>query len=157
MEGIKEEVENKIEDVVTEKLAEVAPAAVEAVAKAAEAVADKIVSWSEVKVEAKIEDLPKPVAEVVAKLEANPEVKKAMDNLVAEVDGRVITCWSCFGWDVSLRISRRIAKTSLDTPVAVPTVTIPLAPSAQPVEVLPPQVESPSSSAPPAENTTAYA
>jgi hypothetical protein len=154
MEGIKEEVENKIEEVVTEKLAEVAPEAVEAVA-------DKIVSWSEVKVEAKIEDLPKPVVEVVAKLEAkleaNPEVKKAIDNLVAEVDGRVITCWSCFGWDVSLRISRRIAKTSLDTPVAVPTVTIPLAPSAQPVEVLPPKVESPSSSAPSAENTTAYA
>jgi len=154
MEGIKEEVENKIEEVVTEKLAEVAPAAVEAVA-------DKIVSWSEVKVEAKTEDLPKPVVEVVAKLEAkleaNPEVKKAIDNLVAEVDGRVITCWSCFGWDVSLRISRRIAKTSLDTPAAVPTVTIPLAPSAQPVEVLPPKVESPSSSAPPAENTTAYA
>ena len=150
MDAVKELVEQKIAEVlVEEKKAEVVEAA------------GKVVDWVDVKVEekseeiaAKVDEVLKPVAEALAKLEENPDVKKAIDAVVAQVDGRLVTCWCCCGWDLSLRISRRSAKTSLGKPAVVPPVVpLPLL-SSQPVEVSPPKVESQPSEAPAVENKT---
>lgn len=158
MESIKEVVEQKVEEVITnkvvdQKIAEVAPQVVESAAK--------VVDWVDVKVEtkteevaAKVDELLKPATAVLAKLEENPEIKKAVDAVVAQVDGRMVTCWCCCGWDLSLRISRRNAKTSLDKQVVAPSVVPLPAPSSQSAEVLPPKVESPPSEVRPLENIT---
>ena len=150
MDAVKELVEQKIAEVlVEEKKAEVVEAA------------GKVVDWVDVKVEekaeeiaAKVDEALKPVTDIIAKLEENPDVKKAIDAVVAQVDGRLVTCWCCCGWDLSLRISRRSAKTSLGKPTVVPPVVPLPVLSSQPVEVSPPKVESAPSEVPAVENKT---
>lgn len=152
MDTVKDVIEQKVAEVIGDKVTE------EKVVEAA----DKVVDWAEVKVEqkaeevaAKVDEALKPVTDIIAKLEENPEVKKAIDAVVAQVDGRLVTCWCCCGWDLSLRISRRSAKTSLGKPAASLTVELPPVPSVQSTEVLPPKVESLPSEVPVVESKTA--
>lgn len=62
----------------------------------------------------------KKVENIVDKLDDNPAVKKVMDevsdSVIEQVDGRVVSC-GCFGWDLSLRISRKKSRSSPTKPL----------------------------------------
>jgi hypothetical protein len=153
MDAIKEQIEQKVEDVIIDKVEELAAPAADA--------ADKVADWVETKTEkaseevaAKVDEALKPVTDVIAKLEENPEVKKAIDAVVAQVDGRMFTCWCCCGFDLTLRISRRVPKTSLAKQPDLQSVALPVVQSTQPVESSPPKVEVPSSEPPAEESKT---
>lgn len=150
MDTIKEQIEQKVEDVIIDKVEELAAPAADA--------ADKVADWVETKASeelaAKVDEALKPVTDVIAKLEENPEVKKAIDAVVAQVDGRMFTCWCCCGFDLTLRISRRVPKTSLAKQPDLQSVALPVVQSTQPVESSPPKVEVPSSEPPAEESKT---
>ena len=116
--------------VVTEK-------AVELVETKAEEIGDKagkVVDDELGKVEEKVNDLlktfegrlkeveaVKKVENIVDKLDDNPAVKKVMDevadSVIEQVDGRAFSC-GCFGWNLSLRISRKKTQSSPTKPLA---------------------------------------
>jgi len=97
LEKVVEQMEEKKEEV-EKKVDEVADKAEEAVEKAAEEVGKKL------------EEAAKPLADILDKLDDNPQVAKALDMIDDvigdQLDGREISC-SCFGWLVALRIARK--------------------------------------------------
>ena len=153
MDAIKEQVEQKIEDIVIGKIDELTAPAVDAADKIADWVEDKTEKASE-EVAEKVDEALKPVTDIIAKLEENAEVKKAIDAVVAQVDGRMFTFWCCCGWDLTLRISRRAPKTSPAKQEDSSSAILPVVQNTQPVESVPPKVEVPSSEPPAQENKT---
>jgi len=103
-------VESKQEEIL-EKVEEVAEQQVDAAEKAIEETASEVGK--------KLEDVAAPIADIVDKLDDNPQVAAAIETLVTAVDGREISC-SCFGFLFALRISRK----SKRSPPAKPEETV---------------------------------
>jgi hypothetical protein len=92
-----EQLENKKEEI-EKKMDETIDKAEDAVETAANEVGKKL------------EEAAKPLADILDKLDNNPQVAKALDMIDDvigdQLDGREISC-SCFGWLVALRIARK--------------------------------------------------
>ena len=97
VEKVVEQLEEKKEEI-EKKVDEVADKVEEAVEKAAEEVGKKL------------EEAAKPLADIIDKLDDNPQIAKTLDMIDDvigdQLDGREISC-SCFGWLVALRIARK--------------------------------------------------
>jgi hypothetical protein len=97
VEKVLEKIEDKKEEL-EKKVDEVADNTEKAVEKVAEDLGKKL------------EEASKPLADIIDKLDDNPQIAKAIDvvgdAIVSQIDGREISC-SCFGWLVALRISRK--------------------------------------------------
>jgi hypothetical protein len=97
LEQVTVQIEEKKEEI-SQKVDEVADKVEEVVEKAGEEVGKKL------------EEAAKPIADLIDKLDDNPQVAKALDIvgdvLEEQLNGRELSC-SCFGWLVALRISRR--------------------------------------------------
>lgn len=118
-----EAIEKKVEEVMEQKAEEI----------------DKKVDEAEVKIEAAAEkaadELEKKVDEIMDA--APPEVQKVLDivasNLVEVVDGRDFSC-SCFGFLVSLRITRKDKKSSPSKSEETLSIELPPLPQSSPLK-----------------------
>lgn len=118
----KEEVVEKVTEVVSEKAIELVESKAEEIEKKVEETTDKVLDTVQEntqavadKVEDAVEKIAKPVTDLIDKIDDNPVVKEVLDNIaesiVEQVDGRVFSC-SCFGWLLSLQITRKNQKPS---------------------------------------------
>jgi hypothetical protein len=132
-----EAIEKKVEEVMEQKAEEI----------------DKKVDEAEVKLEAVAEkaadEIEKKVDEILDV--APPEVKKVLDivgsNLVEVVDGRDFSCF-CFGFLVSLRITRKDKKSSPSKSEETLNIELPPLPQGSlQAEPLPPKDTQPSQTA----------
>lgn len=110
----KEEVQEKVVELVEQKSEQIAEKVEEQTDKALDAVQEKTQEVAE-KVEEVVEKAVKPIADIIDKLDDDPRVKAVIDNvtegIVQQVDGREFSCF-CFGLFWSLRISRKRPQSS---------------------------------------------
>jgi hypothetical protein len=109
MEGVIESKKEEVLEQVTVQLEEKK----DEIAQKVDEVADKVEATVEKtgeEVGKKLEEAAKPIADIIDKLDDNPQIAKALDIvgdvLEEQLNGRELSC-SCFGWLVALRISRR--------------------------------------------------
>lgn len=110
---MEEIVKDKVMDAVRGKAGEVSKVAGEKVGEVTDKVLDSAEETVEKSAEAvadKIEKAAKPLTDLIDKIDDDPAVKQVLDSIgnafVTEVDGRDFSCF-CFGWNVSLKITRR--------------------------------------------------
>lgn len=144
MEKVDDIVVEKVKEVISEKAIELVEAKSEEIEKKVEDVTDKAldtVQENTQKVADKIEDAveaaAKPLTDLIDKLDDNPAVKKVLDgvseSIVEQVDGREFSCF-CFGWGLSLKISRKRPETSPSTPSAIDSKLPELPPQSEAVK-----------------------
>lgn len=126
-------VKDKVVEVVKSKAGEISKVAGEKVGE----VTDKVLDSAEDKVEKsaeavakEIEKAAKPLTDLIDKIDDDPAVKQVLDSIgnafVTEVDGRDFSCF-CWGWKVSLKITRRpltttgVISSTLPAPPALTT------------------------------------
>lgn len=142
MEKIEEKVAEtveKVEEKAEEKLAELIGKVDSKVIEFADVALDKadvVVAETTEKVSSEIMNAVESnvvVQKIEALIDSNPQLKAAVDKLedelVKQVDGRMFTCW-CFGWWLSLKITRQNPKSLPATP-SPSTCTPPPPPSTQ--------------------------
>jgi hypothetical protein len=115
-----------MEKVVTDKVVEVMKGKADEISKVAgekvRDVTDKALDSAEETVEKsaeaaakELEKVAKPLTDFIDKIDDDPAVKQVLDSIgsafVTEVDGRDFSC-VCWGWNVSLKITRRPLTTS---------------------------------------------
>lgn len=133
-------------EVVTEKAVELIESKKEEILDKIEEVAEQKVDAAETAVEEaasdlgkKLEELAAPVADLIDKLDDNPQVAAAIESLVTQVDGREVSC-SCFGFLFALRITRKSKTTPPAKPEDTPKIEIVLpSQDSQVKEELPPK------------------
>jgi hypothetical protein len=121
--------ENKVEVLIEDKKEEIKEKILEVVEQQSEQVADKIEEQTDKvldtvqentqevaeKIEEVVEQAVKPLTDLIDKLDDDPRVKAVIDNvtegIVQQVDGRDFSCF-CFGLFWSLRISRKKPQSS---------------------------------------------
>lgn len=110
----KEEIQEKVVELVEQKSEEIAEKIEEQTDKVLDAVQEKTQEVAE-KVEEAVEKAAKPLTDLIDKLDDDPRVKAVIDNvtegIVQQVDGREFSCF-CFGLFWSLRISRKRPQSS---------------------------------------------
>jgi hypothetical protein len=167
---------DKVDDIVVSRVSEVvSEKAVELVESKAEEIGDKVGSVADKeldKLEEKIKDFSntiethikeleavKKIEDIIDKIDDDPRVKAAIDTVTDAVgdqfDGREFSC-GCFGWGLSLKISRKSRVKSPSTPLVIDN-KLPELPSLPEVakESLPPKTPSESQSVDPVEQTSA--
>lgn len=118
MEKVTELIETKKEEVL-EKAVEAVEGKKEQIEEKVDETLDKVEESIEKASEEfgkKAEEAAKPIADIIDKLDDNPQIAKIIDivgdSIVDQLTGREISC-SCFGWMFALRISR---KTTVSAP-----------------------------------------
>lgn len=157
----KDAVMEKVEEVVSEKVVELVESKTEEIEKKVEETTDKVlytVQENTQKVADKVEEAVKPIADLI---DDNPAVKKVLDgtseSIVEKVDGREFSCF-CFGWLLSLKISRKLPQSSPSTQAVIDNKLPELPPQHEVVkESPPPKVETESQSTPSKEETSVSA